>query len=68
MEKQKINCDVHDCKHCDCDCDECTLKKIKVCNCNDSKNKQSTMCNSYEWQKKLGKPNFFMYINWYYML
>ncbi len=51
MEKQKINCDVHDCKHCDCDCDECTLKKIKVCNCNDSKNKQSTMCNSYECKK-----------------
>ena len=39
MEKQKINCD------------ECTLKKIKVCNCNDSKNKQSTMCNSYECKK-----------------
>ena len=51
MEKQKINCDVHDCKHCDCDCDECTLKKIKVCNCNDNLDKQSTMCNSYECKK-----------------
>ena len=51
MEKQKIACNVHDCKFCNCDCDECTLKEIKVCNCNQNQDKESTMCNSYEFKK-----------------
>lgn len=46
--KQCIKCDVHDCKHCDCSCDCCTLKEIKVCNCGDNKDKEATMCDSYE--------------------
>lgn len=49
--KQKIECDVHDCKHCDCDCDECTLKSIKVCNCHGCGEKETTMCDSYKEKK-----------------
>ena len=48
MKKQKINCLVYDCKHCDCDCDLCKLDKIDVCNCADSESKEATMCDSYE--------------------
>ena len=48
QKNQKINCNVHDCKHCNCDKDECSLIKIKVCNCNDNCDKESTMCNSYD--------------------
>ena len=51
MDKQKIKCDVHDCKHCDCGCDECTLKSIKVCNCNGCGDKEKTMCDSYKERK-----------------
>ena len=50
--KQKIECDVHDCKHCDCDCDECTLKSIKVCNCHGCGVKENTMCDSYKEKKE----------------
>ena len=46
--KQCIKCDVHNCKHCDCNCDCCTLREIKVCTCNDNENKEATMCDSYE--------------------
>lgn len=46
-EEQTIACSVHDCKHCDCSCDKCRLKEIKVCNCNGDGNKETTMCNSY---------------------
>ena len=53
--KQCIKCDVHDCKHCDCSCDCCTLKEIKVCNCGESKDKEATMCDSYE------EKNFFFF-------
>lgn len=41
--KQLIKCDVHSCEHCDCGCDECNLKKIKVCNKDDV-----AKCDSYE--------------------
>jgi hypothetical protein len=46
--KQCIKCDVHSCKHCDCDCNCCTLKEIKVCNCNSANDKEATMCDSYK--------------------
>lgn len=50
-DEQKINCSVHDCKYCNCDCNKCNLEQIKVCNCDGCGNKKTTMCNSYE-QKK----------------
>ncbi len=46
--KQCIKCDVHSCKHCDYDCNCCTLKEIKVCNCNSANDKEATMCDSYK--------------------
>lgn len=48
-DKQVIKCSVHDCKHCDCECDNCKLEGICVCNCGDTANTQEgTMCSSYE--------------------
>lgn len=47
MEKQKINCTVYDCKHCDVMNDECQLKQIKVACCKGDTDKESTMCDSY---------------------
>lgn len=47
-EKQNIKCDVHDCKHCDCDKDCCSLESIKVSNCGGEGEKETTMCNSYD--------------------
>lgn len=47
-EKQKINCTVYDCKHCDCDCDCCKLEEIKVCSCDQDEKKEATMCDSYK--------------------
>ena len=46
--KQCIKCDVHSCKHCDCDYNWWTLKEIKVCNCNSANDKEATMCDSYK--------------------
>lgn len=48
MKKQKINCQVYDCKYCNCEDDICNLDAIKVCNCNDEKKKEATMCDSYK--------------------
>lgn len=45
---QKIECDVHECEYCDCDIDCCSKDGIKVCNCNEDKNKESTMCDSFK--------------------
>ena len=47
-ENQTIDCNVHNCKHCDCKCNKCELKEIKVCNCKSLKEKEATMCNNYE--------------------
>lgn len=47
-EKQEIYCSVHDCNYCDCSCDKCTLKDIKVSNCDGDGTKENTMCSSYE--------------------
>lgn len=47
-EQQTIKCDVHSCTHCDCSCDCCKLEAIKVCNCDDAKEKEATMCDSYK--------------------
>lgn len=46
--KQTIKCDVYDCKHCDCENECCCLNEIKVCNCNELKEKESTMCESFD--------------------
>lgn len=47
---QNINCNVFECKHCNCDLEKCKLNEIKVCNCDciKSKVKEETMCASYE--------------------
>ena len=50
--RQTIKCDVHDCKFCDCECDECSLKSIKVSNCNGVGEKETTMCSSYKEKDK----------------
>lgn len=47
-DKQYIKCEVFDCKYCNEDEECCKLEEIKVCNCNDSKDKESTMCDSYD--------------------
>lgn len=49
--KQNIKCNVFNCKHCNCDNCICELNEIKICNCNDSKDKESTMCDSYKKRK-----------------
>ena len=45
---QKINCNVHDCEHCNCEENCCELDKIKVCNCDGCGCKETTMCDSYK--------------------
>lgn len=45
--KQTINCDVHDCYYCNCESNCCSLKEIKISNCNNNKNKEATICDSY---------------------
>lgn len=52
MEKiQQIKCDVYDCRFCDTDTISCSLKKIKVSNCNHNNNKEATMCDSFKRRK-----------------
>ena len=46
--KNKINCDVHECKHCDKEEEKCTLDEIKVSKSNDDNEKEDTMCDSFE--------------------
>lgn len=50
-DKQTIKCDVFDCKHCNCDDKYCNLDEIKISNCNNKENKESTMCDSYNKRK-----------------
>lgn len=52
MKLQKIKCQVHDCKYCDCEKDICELPEIKVCNCTSGESpKELTMCDSYKEKK-----------------
>ncbi len=46
--RQKINCNVYDCRHCDIMNEACALKEIKVGRCKEDKKKESTMCDSYD--------------------
>jgi hypothetical protein len=48
MKNQKINCSVYDCKYCDCNCDACLLKQIKVKCCKSDDEKSATMCDNYK--------------------
>lgn len=50
-ETQKIECNVFDCKHCNCDDCVCNLKEIKICHCAHNEDKESTMCDSYKQRK-----------------
>ena len=48
-EKNKhIACNVSDCKFNNCECEHCTLEKIKVCSCSNEEEKEATMCDSYK--------------------
>jgi len=58
MQRQKINCTVYDCKHCDPDRECCNLKQIKVACCRADDEKESTMCDNY---KKIK----WLYFLWY---
>ena len=49
--KQNIKCDVYDCKYCDLENSHCNLKEIKISNCNNDKEKEATMCASYDVRK-----------------
>ena len=49
--KQRIKCDVYNCKFCDIKDMCCSLKEIKVSNSSKTKQKESTMCSSYEVKK-----------------
>lgn len=46
--KQNINCNVHDCKHCNKENSKCLLDEIKICSCGDENKKENTMCNNYK--------------------
>ena len=49
---QKIKCQVHDCKYCNCETNLCKLKEIEVCNCiSGNSPRELTMCNSYKAKK-----------------
>ena len=52
-DKQTIKCDVYDCRHCEIDEEYCNLKEIKVSNCSNKEQKESTMCDSYDKRKNL---------------
>lgn len=54
-EEQKISCNVESCKHQETETGCCNLKEIKVsctCDCNDAKEKDVTVCESFECSKK----------------
>lgn len=51
--KQKINCNVHSCEHCDCECNSCNLREIEIskqCGCPTCK--EETICSNYEKKEK----------------
>lgn len=50
-DRQTIKCDVYNCRYCDCDNKYCNLKEIKISNCNNNKEKEATMCASYDVRK-----------------
>lgn len=50
-DNQNIKCDVFDCKHCDVEEVCCNLREIKVSNCSSNKEKEATMCASYDARK-----------------
>ena len=48
-EKQNIKCDVHSCKHCNCDEDHCNLREVEIKNQSGvAKDEKETICSSYE--------------------
>ena len=55
MKNQKIKCNVNSCDFNDINCDECTLKQIKVsCSCNNHNvhEKSETICSSFKNSKE----------------
>ena len=50
-EKQSIKCDVYNCRYCDIENICCNLKEIKISNCNNTKEKEGTMCANYDVRK-----------------
>ena len=47
-----IKCSVHDCIFCNFKLNNCTKKKIKICNCSLEDTKEATMCDSYKGRKE----------------
>ncbi|MGM9878472.1 MAG: DUF1540 domain-containing protein [Bacilli bacterium] len=48
-DKQNINCDVHSCKHCNCDENHCDLREVEIKNQSGmAMNEKETICSSYE--------------------
>lgn len=50
-DRQTIKCDVFDCKHCDVENRFCSLREIKVSNSSSNKEKEATMCASFNVRK-----------------
>jgi hypothetical protein len=50
-DRQTIKCDVYNCRHCDLEEMCCSLREIKVSNCNKNKEKEATMCDCYSPKK-----------------
>ena len=47
--KQKIDCEVESCKHCDCAKHECELKEIKISeDSSHADSKLDTICESFD--------------------
>lgn len=48
-ENQNIKCDVHSCKHCNCDENHCDLREIEVKNQSGfATDEKETLCSSYK--------------------
>ena len=49
--KQKIGCDIHSCKYCNCDNNLCELRKIEIkkqAGCECATTKDETICASFK--------------------
>lgn len=51
--KQNINCDVHSCKHCNCEENHCDLREVEIKNQSGmATDEKETICSSYELDEK----------------
>ena len=45
---KNIDCNVHNCKYCECNSNKCILNSIKISSCGMDNAKENTMCNNYK--------------------